>query len=103
LSGGLDSRTLLGGLLKFTSADNIKTFTYGLPGTFDFEIGRDISKRFGVQNFSLNFNDVEFSGHAARSAKRYRGQTMHFSPDHRSLMNGSLIILLDGIFWRCSQ
>ncbi|OQB59520.1 MAG: hypothetical protein BWX96_02734 [Bacteroidetes bacterium ADurb.Bin145] len=87
LSGGLDSRTLLGGLLKFTSTDNIKTFTYGLPGTFDFEIGRDVSKRFGVQNFSLNFNDVEFSiDMLIDAAKRFRGQTMlFFHPDHRKL------------------
>jgi hypothetical protein len=87
LSGGLDSRTLLGGLLKFTSSDNIRTFTYGLPGTFDFEIGRDISKRFGVQNFSLNFNDIEFSvDMLLDAAKRFRGQTMlFFHPDHRKL------------------
>ncbi len=87
LSGGLDSRTLLGGLLKFTGTENIKTFTYGLPGTFDFELGRDVSGRFGVQNVSLNFNDVEFSvDMLLDAARRFRGQTMlFFHPDHRKL------------------
>lgn len=87
LSGGLDSRAILGGLLRFTSADNIKTFTYGVPGTFDFELGRSISKMSGVENFSLNFNTFRFSTEMLLdAARRFRGQTMlFFHPDHREL------------------
>ncbi len=53
LSGGLDSRAILATALRFTSKDNIVTFTFGEKGSFDFEIGKMVAKKLGVKNISL--------------------------------------------------
>jgi asparagine synthetase B (glutamine-hydrolysing) len=55
LSGGLDSRAILAALLKFTSAAKIKTYTFGTPGTLDYEIGNLVARKVGTdhQNFPL--------------------------------------------------
>ena len=61
ISGGLDSRGLLGGLLELTEAKNINTFTFGVPGTFDFDIGNYIAKQAGTNHTSYNLNDYAYS------------------------------------------
>lgn len=69
LSGGLDSRAILGGLLKFTEAENIYTYTFGTPGTLDYDIGNYVAKKCGTKhiNFSLTNHtftlkeEIEFS------------------------------------------
>ena len=38
ISGGLDSRAILAGLLEFTSAENIFTYTFGTPSSFDMAL-----------------------------------------------------------------
>jgi len=62
ISGGLDSRAVLAGLLECTDASNINTYTFGLPKTLDFEIGNRIAALAGTRhtNFDLSkyiFND----------------------------------------------
>ena len=37
ISGGLDSRAILAGLLEHTSAENIYTYTFGTPNTLDYD------------------------------------------------------------------
>lgn len=54
LSGGLDSRAILGALLEQTEARNIVTFTYGLPGTLDFEIGNRVARSVGTRHVRLD-------------------------------------------------
>lgn len=61
LSGGLDSRALLAGLLEHTDASNISTITFGMPGTWDFEIGQKVSKKLGIKNTSFDLNKYEYS------------------------------------------
>lgn len=79
LSGGLDSRFILGNLLELTPAENIQTITFGIPGTFDFEIGKKISKKLGVKNFEINYNKEEFSREILRDAsKRFNNQLLLF-------------------------
>ena len=39
LSGGSDSRALIALLLEHTNVSSIKTYTFGTPKTFDYEIG----------------------------------------------------------------
>ena len=39
LSGGLDSRAILGGLLDAGLKDQITTVTFGTLGTWDYDIG----------------------------------------------------------------
>jgi asparagine synthase (glutamine-hydrolysing) len=72
LSGGLDSRAILAAALKCTLKDKIITFTFGEPGSFDFEIGKLVAKKAGVRNiqtgvekenfeeqYNISMNDIE--------------------------------------------
>jgi hypothetical protein len=49
LSGGLDSRAILGGLLENLEAREIRAVTFGSPGTWDYEIGRQVARAAGVR------------------------------------------------------
>jgi hypothetical protein len=60
LSGGIDSRAILATLLKFTEAKNIYTFTYGTPGTLDFEIGNQIAKKVGTNHHKLPLTEYSY-------------------------------------------
>ena len=61
LSGGLDSRAILAGLLEYTSAANINTFTFGTPGTLDYDIGCDIAKMFGTKHTVMPLTEHNFT------------------------------------------
>lgn len=61
LSGGLDSRAILAGLLECTSAENLDTFTFGTPGTLDFDIGCHIAKMFGTKHEIMPLNEHIFT------------------------------------------
>ena len=50
LSGGLDSRAILAGLLENTEASNIWTYTFGTPGTLDFDIGNFVAGKLGTRH-----------------------------------------------------
>jgi hypothetical protein len=49
LSGGLDSRAILGGLLENVDRTNIQAVTFGTPGTWDYEIGQQVAQAAGVR------------------------------------------------------
>jgi asparagine synthetase B (glutamine-hydrolysing) len=55
ISGGIDSRALLATMIEFTDSKNLYTYTYGTPGTLDFEIGNYIAKKAGTihRNYPL--------------------------------------------------
>lgn len=61
LSGGLDSRAILATLLEFVEADKISTYTFGTPGTYDYEIGKLIADKTGTRHSQFSFNDYVFS------------------------------------------
>lgn len=61
LSGGLDSRALLAGVMEMTDAKNIITFTFGTPGSTDFEIGGKISRIAGVRHYEFDLTKYKFS------------------------------------------
>ena len=61
LSGGLDSRAILGSLLKYTDAKNIHTYTFGTPGTFDFDIGNKIAKIIGTNHTNFPLTKYNYS------------------------------------------
>lgn len=61
LSGGLDSRGILGALLECTSAQNIYTFTFGIPGTYDYEIGNMIAKKDGTKHKCINLLNYQYT------------------------------------------
>ena len=60
LSGGLDSRAVLGALLEFTDASNIYTYTFGTPGTLDFEIGRKIASEIGTNHSTYPLTEYKY-------------------------------------------
>ncbi len=60
LSGGLDSRAILAGLLEHTEARNIYTYTFGTPGTLDYEIGCEVAKKLGTKHTALDLTQLSF-------------------------------------------
>jgi len=61
ISGGLDSRAILAGLLEHTSADKIYTYTFGTPGTLDYEIGNKIAKIFGTKHTKFPLTEYNYN------------------------------------------
>lgn len=56
LSGGLDSRLILAALLEHTEARNIHTYTFGIPGCYDYEIAAIVAKRAGTRHVTFPMN-----------------------------------------------
>jgi len=61
LSGGLDSRAILCALLSFLEKDRIITYTFGVPGSYDFEIGKEIARVAGVINHPINLKEEKYT------------------------------------------
>jgi hypothetical protein len=61
LSGGLDSRAILAGLLECADARSIYTYTFGTPGTLDFSIGNRIAAEFGTRHTSIPLDQHAYS------------------------------------------
>jgi asparagine synthase (glutamine-hydrolysing) len=59
-SGGLDSRAVLASISGNTSRDNVIAFTFGLPGSFDFEIGRMVAEYAGCKHVPLPVEKDDF-------------------------------------------
>jgi len=83
ISGGLDSRAILAALLECTSATNIETYTFGTPGTYDYDIGCAVAIHAGTQHTaipldSFDWNEAEF----VTAAQRFNHQTFlcHHAP-----------------------
>ena len=54
ISGGLDSRAVLAGLLEHTEAKNIYTYTFGTPSTLDYDVGNYIAKKLDTNHTSFD-------------------------------------------------
>jgi hypothetical protein len=79
LSGGLDSRLILAGLLELYSTDIIKTYTYGSPGTYDFDIGVNVAKKLGVRNKQYDLSRYQFTDNTLDySSKLFSQNTLLF-------------------------
>lgn len=50
LSGGLDSRAILAGILEHTEARKIHTYTFGTPGALDYDIGAYVAGQLGTDH-----------------------------------------------------
>ena len=76
ISGGIDSRAILATLLKFTDVSNIETYTFGTPGTYDYDIGNFIAKKIGTKHNSFSFENYKFTNSKEISvSKRIGHQT----------------------------
>jgi asparagine synthetase B (glutamine-hydrolysing) len=59
LSGGLDSRVILAALLEQESiSDDVEALTSGIPGTWDYEIGRQVAREAGVTSRRIDLRAV---------------------------------------------
>jgi asparagine synthetase B (glutamine-hydrolysing) len=69
LSGGMDSRLVLGELLDILPKSRIIAVTYGIPGAWDFEIAQIIARKFDLRHEVINLLedkwDIEDLGKAA--------------------------------------
>lgn len=79
ISGGLDSRAILSGLLQCTEAKNIETYTFGTPGTLDYDIGNYVAKKLGTNHSSFPLTDYRYSlDDLLDVSKRINQQTVLF-------------------------
>jgi hypothetical protein len=60
LSGGMDSRAILGGLLENLPKSRIIAATYGIPGAWDFEFGKVIAQKYGIKHEAFNLLDEKW-------------------------------------------
>jgi len=53
LSGGLDSRLILAALVERVEAGQLYTYTFGVPGSYDYELGCQVAKHVGTRHTAL--------------------------------------------------
>lgn len=61
LSGGWDSRIILGAILERFESSRIKTVSFGVPGQLDFDIGAQIAIAFGLEHHAVDLSAVELT------------------------------------------
>lgn len=61
LSGGLDSRAILAGLLDSLPREKVHAITCGIPGTWDFEIGIQVAEAAGVDVSVVDLSNLQWS------------------------------------------
>lgn len=81
LSGGMDSRIILAALLEFTEAKKIHTYTFGVPGAYDYEIPNSIAKKLGTKHTNFSSDDTVYTIEGlVRAAIASDGNTEIFHP-----------------------
>lgn len=61
LSGGLDSRAVLAGLLDLDIRDKIHTVTFGIPGAWDYDLAREVARVAGVKHEAIDLTSIQLS------------------------------------------
>lgn len=61
ISGGMDSRAILGGILRHLPKEQIQTVTVGIPGALDYEIGQKVAHKAGVANKAVNLDKITWN------------------------------------------
>jgi hypothetical protein len=61
ISGGLDSRAILAVALKHVNPNRIRTYTFGVKGSYDFEIGQQVAKKAGIHHDAIELNSLRFT------------------------------------------
>lgn len=61
ISGGLDSRAILAVALKHVNPNRIRTYTFGVKGSYDFEIGQQVAKKVGIHHDAIELNSLRFT------------------------------------------
>lgn len=80
ISGGLDSRLILGALLEHTEAVNIESYTFGIQGTYDYELGCKVAAATGTRHTAFSFADFRYdTGELLDMAERSACQAVLFN------------------------
>jgi len=85
ISGGLDSRAILAEVLNLVPNNRIKTYTFGIKGSYDYQIGKEIANKAGVAHQALDLNKVSYTQEEMiETAKRcdYQTHLFHHPPLH---------------------
>jgi len=87
ISGGLDSRLILAALLELCPAEKLHTYTFGIPGSYDYDLGCLVAKHAGTRHLALPIGDISYHrDELIDFAKRSRRQAMlFFHPPVREL------------------
>jgi hypothetical protein len=81
LSGGMDSRIVLGLLLEFVDAKKIQTYTFGVRDSYDYEIPNKIARSLGTKHTNFSSKDTHYSIEGLiRAAIASDGNTEVFHP-----------------------
>lgn len=64
ISGGWDSRILLGAAIERFDRCKIKCVSYGTPGQLDFNIGRQVAKTFSLEHHAVDLSQIELTWEA---------------------------------------
>ena len=59
LSGGMDSRAILGGLLERAGRSRLCTVTFGQAGSLDYELGIQVAEAAGVESIGVDLSSVK--------------------------------------------
>lgn len=81
LSGGMDSRIILAALCELTESCNVHTYTFGMPGSYDYEIPNRIAHHFGTKHTNFRAEDTKYTVEGLiRAAIASDGNTEVFHP-----------------------
>ncbi|MFP5348028.1 MAG: asparagine synthase-related protein [Actinomycetes bacterium] len=72
LSGGLDSRVILGGLLGLFDTSEIVAATFGLPGERDYDFASAVARRAGVRHVILETFSADWTTEGLVESARAR-------------------------------
>ncbi len=61
ISGGVDSRLILGFLLDNVDNSRIVTMTFGTPGTLDYDIGKKVAESYGLTHHAIDMRPDNFN------------------------------------------
>lgn len=81
LSGGMDSRIILAALCEIADASTIHTYTFGVPGAYDYEIPNHIARHFGTKHVNFSAKNTKYTVEGlVRAAIASDGNTEVFHP-----------------------
>lgn len=96
LSGGLDSRAILAALMELVPAEMLKTYTFGTPGTYDFDIGCMVAEAAGTKHTAIALDDYGWQeSDFVEAARRNDYQTMLFHHPPVKIIDQ----FADGVVW----